>query len=58
MHYIKINHIKYVDDIMLLDNNEEELNKLYVVFFAFLTYFQIRQKSKKDKFLHFHKFKI
>ncbi len=41
-----------------LDNNEEELNKLYVVFFAFLTYFQIRQKSKKDKFLHFHKFKI
>ncbi len=33
MHYIKINHIKYVDDIMLdLDNNEEELNKLYVVF--------------------------
>ncbi len=32
MNYIKINHIKYVDDILLLDNNEEELNKLYVVF--------------------------
>lgn len=50
---VKINHIKYADDVMLLANNEKELNKLLEVVSKFGLDFEVKFNPDKTQFMVF-----